>query len=187
MRAHRPAPAWLIGGAATAVAAGYLVFGYLPGRRDTLELRRELSEAQGFVDQIDTLRMAMESTRNEWERAQTYVDECRSASSARGVTELLGEIHLLARSHGTTASRFDPQPTRQYAQIGRIPVLLTCAGTFAQIAAFLQELERLEHTVWIERLRMERSAKNTGDVQCELDLEIFVDNPVNSGQVKQSG
>jgi hypothetical protein len=59
-------------------------------------------------------------------------------------------------------------------------------GSFAEICRFLYQLETMPQTLWLEDVQIEKCAKNTGDVQCEIILEIFADNIENSDQVKGS-
>lgn len=188
MRTNLPQSRWIVAVPAVAVAAAYLFCSFLPGQQAIDGLRQELSAAEEFVDQVEAFGPATEITRQECERTQTYVRAWQeSAPSEEELSELFGRINLLAKASGTTTTRFDPQPPVLYDEIRQTPVLFACVGSFGQVCGLLQELERLEETVWVEELRMESSGENGKNVQCDLTLAIFADNPENSGQVDQSG
>ena len=188
MRTNLPQSRWIVAVPVVAVAAAYLCFSFVPGQQAIDQLREELSAAEEFVEQVEAFGPAMEITRQECERTRTYVRAWEeSAPSEEELSELFGRINLLAKASGTTTTRFDPQPPVVYDEIRRIPVLFACVGSFGQICGLLQELERLEQSVWVEELRMEGSGVDGENVQCDLTLAIFADNPENSGQVDESG
>jgi hypothetical protein len=65
-------------------------------------------------------------------------------------------------------------------------VAVTCVGSFEQACRFLRALEGLEETVWVEAVQMESFGEDSREVQCELSLAVFADNPDDSDQVEGS-
>lgn len=179
---------WIIVAPGAALAVAYLAFVYLPGQRAINALREQVTNTEQYVEQGQTMALATEATRQEFERTRSYVGAWEdSAPSEDELSGLFGRISRLAKDSGTTTVRFDPQPAAAYDKVRRIPVTMACAGSFGQISEFLRGLEGLDQTVWIESLQMEGSGENEEDVQCELTLGIFAGNPDDSDQVDRSG
>jgi hypothetical protein len=45
----------------------------------------------------------------------------------------------------------------------------------------------MPQTLWINDLRLENSSKDGELMKCEMTLEVFADNPENSGEIRSSG
>jgi Tfp pilus assembly protein PilO len=179
---------WIIVAPGAALALAYLVFVYLPEHRAINALREQLTNTDQYVEGGQNLDLAAQATQHEFDKARAYVrvwEEC--APSEDDLSGLFGRINLLARDSGATTVRFDPQPAVPYDKLRRIPVKMACVGSFAQVSKFLQYVEGLDETIWIESLRMEGSGESGEDVQCELTLGIFAGNWDDSDQVDHSG
>ncbi len=188
MKANPSPTSWVLMLTGAGVTAAYAIFFFLPGYRAVEGLQKELAAMERFVEQVDAIRPAIDTTRQECERTEAHVAAWRQSAPAQDeLSELFGRISLLAKQSGTTTIRFDPQPVVEYEEVRRIPVALACVGPFGHICKFLQGLERFEETIWIESLHMERFGKNGENVQCELTLAIFADNLDNSDQVEHAG
>jgi Tfp pilus assembly protein PilO len=179
---------WVIVVPAVGLVAAYIFCAFLPGQRAIGKLQDELATTEQFIEQVDAMGPAVGVTQQEFDKTQTYVEAWEtSAPTEEELSALFGRISLLAKQSGTTTTRFEPQTAVHYEKVSRIPVVLACTGSFAQICQFLHELEGLGQTVWVEALRMEGSGQNGEDIQCELTLGIFAVNPDDSDQVDQSG
>ncbi len=178
---------WILVAPAVAAAAAYLYFLFLPGQRSIASLHEELNAADQFIAQVEAFGPAIEATRQQLDKTRQHVDQWQQAApTEHGLSAVFGRINGLAKESGITTTRFEPQPAIPYDRLRRLPVAVTCVGSFGQTCQFLQALERQEETIWAESLQMQRTGKDGKDVECELTLAIFADNPGKSDQVDPS-
>ena len=170
------------------LAVAYLFLFFLPGGRTIDQLSGELTAEREFIALADAVAPAIHTTRQQLEKNLAYnAAWAESAPAPSELAPLFGKIHALAKESGSTTTRFDPEPPLPLDKLRRIPVVLGCTGSFSQISHFLHHLEALPQTIWIEELNIEQSGQNGEDVECELELLIFADNPDDSDQVDLAG
>lgn len=178
---------WIVTLPVAGLAAAYAYFFYLPGERAITQLSEELAAAEAFVDQAQDLAVVVKPTRQRLTETRQYNEVWEKADpSGAGLFALLGEINRLCKESGATTTQFDPEEAVRRQRVQSIPLLLGCSGSFSQICKFLNALEQLPQTVWIENLRMEQSGQDGANVHCELSLAIFADNLGDSDQVDHS-
>lgn len=178
---------WIVTLPMVGLAAAYAYFFYLPGQRAITQLSEEVAAAEAFVDQARDLAVIVEPTRQHLNKTRQYNEVWeKAAPSGVGLFTLLGEINRLCKESGATATQFDPEEAVRRQRVQRIPLLLGYSGSFSQICKFLNALEQLPQTVWIENLRIEQSGQDGANVHCELSLAIFADNLDDSDQVDHS-
>jgi len=166
----------------SAAAVGLIVFVILPGQRTSASLRKEISEKEQFLTGAVHLATAAAATQESLDKLDAFVQHFAKNSSARqDRSALYAKITEAARSAGLTTTRFDPRPAQPGAVITRLPMHLSCAGTFAQIAQFLYQLESMPMSIWVESIEMRRMAESAQSVQFEASLVVFVVNSEKSG------
>jgi Tfp pilus assembly protein PilO len=173
----------LVVAAAIACAALFLV----PGHRQLTQMREELDMKRTFAAQAGTLGTALASTGDELQRTLQYNQAWTKAGPGRlNLSVLYGQISTMGKQAGISTTRFDPDPAQNLSRLCRIPLVIGCTGSFRQTCQFLQGIESLPATLWINKLHMGVDMKNGKVVQTDIDLEIFADNPDISGQVNYS-
>jgi len=178
---------WILVAPAVAAAGAYFYFLFLPGQRSLASLHEELNAAEQFIAQVEAFGPAIEATRQQLDKTRQYVDQWeQTAPTEDGLSGVFGRINRLAKESGITTTRFEPQPAILYDSVRCLPVAVTCVGSFGQICRFLQALEGLEETIWVESLQMQRTGEDREDVECGLSLAIFADNPGDSDQIDPS-
>ncbi len=178
---------WIVTVPAVAAAAAYVYFFFIPTQRSIAGIRGELNAADDFIAQVEAFGPAIEATRDQLETTEQYVERWHQAApDEEGLSAVFGRISRQAKLSGITTTRFEPQPAIPYDTLRRVPVAVTCVGSFEQVCRFLRALEGLKETVWVEAVQMERFAEDGGEVQCELSLAVFADNPDDSDQVDGS-
>ena len=179
---------WLLPVLAMAGGAAYLAFIFLPAQRTLAGLRGDLAAKQEFLAQAAALAPTIEATRREWDDTVRYNQQWLDAApSADRISQLFGRINALAKQSGATLTRFDPEPVESYECLRRIPILVGCRGEFPQVCEFLQSLEHLPQTIWMDHLRFDLDRKDGATVDAEINVEIFADNLASSDQVIRSG
>jgi Tfp pilus assembly protein PilO len=188
MKTSIPQGNWLLPLAALGMAAAYFALVFLPNRRAIGELAEQVACKQEAVLRAAAESHALVTTQKEIQRASAYVAAWQSASSHEAnLAGLFGRIGALARSSHVSTTRMAPQEPLVMARLRRVSVLMGCTGSFPQITGFLQKLENLPQTLWIEDLRLENSSKDGELMRCEMTLEVFADNPESSDEIKSSG
>jgi len=172
---------WIVTLSIIAAAAIYLTLVWLPGRRTIKAMQAQLGNKQQFIDQATDMPTALVAAQRELQENEAAVAQWENAAPRRKeLPTLYGDINALAKDAGLAITRFDPQPFQTHEQIREIPLTIGCTGTFAQVFDFLREVESMPATIWSKLLRIEKIEGTRGDVQCELDLVIFSNNPQNS-------
>lgn len=178
---------WTLPLVAAGMAVAYAFGFFLPQQRSLAELSRQVTSQQELIDQATALAPALAATEQQIQATFQYNTSWQAASPTdMTLPALFGQIHQLAKTAGVTTTRFDPDAPVTLARVRRIPLKIGCVGQFSQIARFLESVERLPQTVWVENLRMETGSQSGEAVQCEVALEVFADKPENSDQVKLS-
>jgi Tfp pilus assembly protein PilO len=179
---------WLLPLAALGLGAAYFALVFLPNRRAIGELAEQVACKQEAVLRAAEESHALSTTQKEIQRASAYVAAWQSASPHEAnLASLFGRIGVLARSSHVWTTRLAPQEPLVMARVRRVSVLMGCTGSFSQITSFLQRLENMPQTLWINDLRLENSSKDGELMKCEMTLEVFADNPENSGEIRSSG
>jgi Tfp pilus assembly protein PilO len=188
MKTHILQGNWLLPLAALGMGAAYFVLVFLPNRRAIGELAEQVAGKQEAVLQAATASQTLLTTQKELDRTSAYVAAWRSVAPREGnLASLFGRIGALARSSHVSTTRLTPQEPLVMARVRCVPMLMGCTGSFSQIASFLQKLEDMPQTVWIDDLRLENSSKDGELMKCEMTLEVFADNPESSDEIKSSG
>ncbi|MEN6450447.1 MAG: type 4a pilus biogenesis protein PilO [Thermoguttaceae bacterium] len=168
---------WAVTVPLVAIAVAYVSFIWLPGRRAIRQLQQEVETKQAFVSDSIGLPATLARRQQDLDRANAIVTRWEQAAPRkRTIPALYGKIDSLAKDAGLTIAKFDPQPFFVHETVDEIPITVTGSGSFAQIFTFLQGIERLSVTVWVDSLRLERTEKDAKDVRCELGLVVFSDN-----------
>ena len=172
---------------AVGAVGAYAYFSYLPGEARLDALRAELAAADDSIQQAEMLVPAIEATRQQADTTRQYVDRWEeSAPGEDDLSVLLGRINQLAEQSGPTTTTIEPQAAVEYDTVFRFPVEMACAGSFAEICRFVQALEQQQETLWIGKLRIVQDGEDSEAVNCEINLDIFADNPDGSDQVDHS-
>lgn len=179
---------WIITVPVAALAAGYVFFFFLPGKKEADRLSKELSANRDYVVQSASTAAAIVATQKDL--ADTLAHNrswSQTIPKQDGLADLFGKISALAEASGNTTTRFDPEPPVAMDKLSRVPVAVGCTGTFSQIADFLQSLESLPEPIWVDTLEIERVSKDGGAVDCQVNMMIFTDNLDSSDQVDLAG
>jgi Tfp pilus assembly protein PilO len=178
---------WIVTVSLASMAIAFMALVWLPGRRNVKELCVQVETKRGIVAQATGLGTMLIGVNQELSKSEAIVTQWeKTAPGKREIPELFGKIDALAKSAHLAIGRFDPQPVVVHERLREIPITMNCSGTFGQIFAFLHEIERLPATIWVESLRIEKTAQNAKDVQCELNLVVFSNKSQGSDYARHS-
>ncbi|HLA84914.1 MAG TPA: type 4a pilus biogenesis protein PilO [Thermoguttaceae bacterium] len=170
-----------------AAAAAWVLFVFLPIQKAIGRLQNEMGEMQQYCDRAESLLPVLRRSGRELADLRTTIVSWREATpSHRNTSKLLGRITTSARLAGLRTTRFDPEPIVAHNRIAEMRFSMGLTGSFPHLYAFLNSLETMPETIWIDRLEIEKPGKDGNIVSCELNIVVFVDNPENSDQRNNS-
>lgn len=172
---------WLVTLSLVGAVVAFLMFVFLPGKRQIAELRETLREKRAFIASTTSLQAQIEETENNLQQCQAFNDAwVRSAGDEQAVPSTFAEINQQAKTAGTIITRFDPLDVTARHAISEFPVALSVSGSFAQTFQFLAKLEQLPQTIWLDELQLDVSRKNRQEIECSAKLVIFAANSKKS-------
>jgi Tfp pilus assembly protein PilO len=178
---------WIVTPCLGAIAVAYIMFVWMPSRQAIRELHEQVQTKQQMVAQSASLSDMLAAAKQEFDKSQAVAaDWERTAPGKRDIPACYGQINALAKSAGLTVNRFDPQSFVAYEKFQQIPITIAASGSFAQVHEFLRLIEGLRVAIWVDSMRIERSAQDTKNIQCELSLVVFSNNQQNSDYAKHS-
>ncbi len=168
-------------------AVAYILLVFVPGQRTAADLRAQIGETKEYLAHSAAIGPALAAAEEELRLADRYRAQWREGSPRVGrLPELFAGIHRLEKQSGVQATRFDPQPVVAKESISEVPLSVAYTGSFANLFQLLYGFERLPATVWTRKVHIEKVAGNAGNVQCRVELAVFVDNRDNSDYVEKS-
>jgi Tfp pilus assembly protein PilO len=187
MNAALKQSSWLVTLPLAAIAVAYLALVWSPGRKAIKQTREQVADKQKVVAQSADLSAKLISAQQELEKDEAVVRRWEEAApKKRDIPGFCGKITALAKTAHLEVTRFDPQPAIIHEKLQQIPMAMTCMGTFAQVYEFLRAIEAVPTTIWVESMRLEKTALNKKGIQCELNLAVFSNNPQNSDYARHS-
>ncbi len=181
MKAEVRRGSWVVTVPLVAVLVGYFVLVYLPTRRAIAELREQIEQQQNTITEAAVVSSSLKVAKDQLQQAEDYLEVWRqTAPAAEDIPALQGEFNSLATDAGTAVTRFDPQKPVRHAKLQQFPLGIGCSGSLLEVYDFLRSLEELPATIWIDDLSLEKMDQEAEDIECELTLVTFVDNPENS-------
>lgn len=178
---------WLVTLPLAAGAVAYLVFVFLPGQQTAADFRLQIREKQEHLSHAGSRGAAMVAAEQELRSACQYRERWRdTAPRVAHIADLYASIHRIEMASGVRITRFDPQPVAPKEYVSELPLSFGCTGSFAEVFALVHGLECLPADVWITRLHIEKTNKDTESVECRMEMVIFADNRENSDYVNKS-
>ncbi len=157
------------------VAVTFLIVVARPLRKSIASERNTIRMKQGNITQ--TMQLAPQVT--QLRIRQKAVQEYMSVMSKRlpkpeEIPAILGTITALGTECGVRIVDFAPQPHVDSDVLGQDVLSLKVSGHFPQIHQFIIMIERLDPTIWVQRLVLTRRDK--AGVSAEISLLIFSSN-----------
>ena len=188
MTNQKPSPGnWLFTVPLLAGAIAYFVFVFLPFHRSNNELRSEIRDKRTYLTQAKSVGAALVAGEQQIQAATRFRDQWLARTpKASHVADLFAQIQQVEMQSGVHANRFDPQPIEPQKWITEIPLQLSCVGDYRQVHSLIYGLETLPVDIWIRNLQLEKKSATSENIECNLDLVVFADNPEKSDYIKKS-
>ena len=178
---------WIITATLAAAGVAYVVWIYLPGSREIVRLRDDIQQKQDYLAMASGIPLALQISQKQVEETEAYNTAWHEQAPAlEDLSSLYGKLHSLAKTAGTTVTRFDPEPIIRYETIRKIPLSVGLEGSFAQVFHYFKGLETMPATIWANSFKLENLDVSKGCISCRVDLVVFAGNPENSDYANQS-
>ena len=140
-------------------------------------MRSTLEEKRQFIVATQKDYTEIGAIQTDLEKIQDWVAAWKQNSPKRNnLGSFFGRVGEISRESGTQVERITPEDFEVMSCLSRHPVRLVIAGQFNELFAFVQALEQLPFTVWIDRLQLQTLGEASEQLTCELSLTVFTDN-----------
>ena len=157
-----------------AVVALYVVFIFLPNRREAIATEQQLQFDRAFIAQTEGLAAAIATAEHELDLVERYTREWTERTPREAdLPALFAKLNQLATVAGVTTVGIDPSPAVEHETMQQFPVTLALTGSFREVFSLLMGIEHLPMPIWVEMLQIEKPRQDTGNVTCEIRLVMF--------------
>lgn len=152
------------------VVAAVLALGWLPA------LREEADSMSAKADAAELKAARMGSTRYsvalQTPAPQKFVDSFPPAATRQA---RLGALWSLAAEHGLDAKRSELRlsPQRDLGLL-RYSVTMPLSGSYAALRAFIEDAQRRDPALSVDRLRLRRASSNAPSVDADLSWSLYM-------------
>lgn len=155
----------------------YLAVVFFPTMREIGSLRAEIAGKEATIAEAARQSGRLPQLEADVAATHEYLRRWRGISAKPGESaRLFGQLADLVKASGAATTVFRPESKRSHASLERLPLVLGCHGTHAQIHALLSSIERHPARIWVDELSLERGDQDGKTVACEIKLAIFADN-----------
>jgi Tfp pilus assembly protein PilO len=152
----------------------YVMLVFLPNRREAALIQLQLQTDRAFIAKTAGLSAAIAKVQKELDQVEQYTLKWRKQMPSKAeIPRLFAKLDRLAAMAGVSTIRLDPLPIIEHQSIQQVPMTLAVAGTFTEVFLLLSGIETLTEPVWVDDIKIERTRKAGGSVECELKLVMF--------------
>lgn len=164
---------WFVTVPLLASSLAFVFWFYRPTQSQIREMQEELQAMQTALATAASLPANLDRTNRELAATRAFVGTWRKTSSQHKLAEVCGELAGIVAAAGAKTTKLEPEPAVRYQCLTKVPLTLTCEGSFPQVCRVLQQIEQRPETLWIEELRITREGKDAATVSCLVKLAIF--------------
>lgn len=155
----------------------YAFFVFLPTGRAIATMRADLEQQRQFILATQQDFTEIGEIQEDLEKTEDWVRGWKQNSPTRNnLGGFFGRVAQISRTSGTHVKRITPEDPEEMKSLTRHSIRLVVGGRFDQLFAFVQALEQLPFTVWIDRLKLQSPGKASEKPTCELSVTVFSDN-----------
>ncbi len=163
----------LIFGVPLLVLVLYFVFILGPRRVATNELRQRVADMREDRLRKQAQTADQESTASELRAVETSLAEAMTQlPDQKEIPDLLSSISLLGRESGLDILVFRQRPETYREFYAEVPVEMEVRGTYHQVAAFLDEVGRLDRIVNVSNIVVSNPEVENGDLLLKASSRV---------------
>ena len=160
--------------AAVTLVVGFIVFRYLPLRRESSALEKEYSQRKAAVAKLPAKEAEMNELREQLEQYEKILaDFDRKIPAETRLGDFLGLIAGMMDEHRLTQQNIAPHQRINAGKLAYIPVTMRCTGRLEQIRDFYESLQGLDRAVRIEKFSLKNDSQYTGQIRMETEAIIY--------------
>lgn len=166
---------------AAAVLAVALLY-FVPNQKKIEALRSELCSRQNLASCTNSLAVQTQELQKQLAEVRDYVDAWGTRLLAEDeAVQVQAEITRLASTAGVETKQLHPGAEIEMPTLVRLPLKVELRGSFAEIFDFVSRVEQLPRFLWFEHITLSTTGEAGQDVECEVDLTVFLRRSENSG------
>jgi len=152
----------------------FLVF--LPTSKAITKMHSELEQKRQFITTTQHDFTAIGGIQNDLEETRVWVAAWKQNSPKRNnLGSFFRRVAEISRESGAQVKRITPKELEEMKSLSRHPVHFIIAGRFNELFAFVEALEQMPFTVWIDRLQLKTTSEASETLTCEISLTVFTD------------
>jgi Tfp pilus assembly protein PilO len=155
--------------------AVYFCYFYRPTQQAIRDMQAEVEVNRTVLATAKALPAQITHARQELAAAKQFVAAWRETAAHRRLPSVYERLSAIVAEAGAQGAMIVPEPAVRQRFITRVPVTLSCRGSYPQVFRIVSQIQQLPQTLWIDDLRVSRERKTAGDVVCELKLVVFTD------------
>lgn len=170
-------PAWqkltAIGVVIAAILAGFYFWVYKPSLEEIAQLDTQIAALDAKITRGLEMKGKLEQFRREFFLLREKMREAEEVLGDRPAVEiLLANIASLANQTGLTVRQFNPQPERQQAFYGEIPVQLDVYGSYHELGRFFEKVANETRIMNVTNISI-KTGEGASTVQATCVLTAF--------------
>lgn len=134
-------------------------------RQGKQRVARSMEDMRLAERNIERLKASARTTADEMARIVAQIPENAE------IGNFLVEVDRAVKKRGLVLVSVQPQPLIKEKLYQKIPVGLSCKGSFVSLYGFLQDLEKMDRFTMVKKMVMGKAAESG---QCELDLNLLL-------------
>lgn len=160
--------------AAAVMICGFVLFRYLPLRRETEFLRQAYAAQMLAIAKASEESRQIPAAREQLLGLQAAVGNYeRQIPAQRELGEFLQKIADLMNEHNLKGQMIQPGNEIKTGELNCVPINMQCKGKLSQIFEFYRRLQRLDRLVRIERIKLVNDNDFSGDVVVQTNAVVY--------------
>lgn len=160
----------------------YMALVVIPRQREIGKLRTLATEKQLSVKEAAIRIQGTESLAARCHEAKQVVSQWRMAAPGESqINSLYATLAALAQTSTVNIERLLPKDSTTTSVLRLHPLEIEVVGDYSALMDFVQRVESLPHTIWVDRVNLQSDSNRASSVRCVLSLTVFANNSEISG------
>lgn len=156
------------------LVGGFVLFRYLPLRKQTKILRQSIADRQALISQAAAKRQQLPLMQQKLSKFQERVENYEKNIPVQiDIGGFLGKVADLMTQHNLTEQVIQPKEEVAVEKLNCIPVTMKCSGSLAQIRQFYQSLNDMDRLVRVEKFELTNDRDFAGQVSMVTEAVIY--------------
>ncbi|MDH7600450.1 MAG: type 4a pilus biogenesis protein PilO [Sedimentisphaerales bacterium] len=155
------------------LVADFVLFGYLPARRQLDGLQKAISADTSAIQLSQSLRRQLPGLRLRLSQYQGRIEAYnKRIPIGLQMGQLVQELQGLMEGR-LTGQQVVPSEPELLDGLYRTRIKVTCKGTLTDLFSFLRAISDLQRLILVQQLRLENDRSLSGNLEIEMELVVF--------------